>query len=93
MEAGQSLRGKLEGSVLEPRFSALTVNYMTRTVSIIDRGLAVLSEQKANAISERQRVEARQKLLGNRAAEAAEIEECRANEDSLGEWLTVSGSS
>ena len=92
MTAGQSLRERLEEAAPSPRFVDFTVRNMTKTVSIIDRGLAVLSEQKRTTLLELERVKTRQGLLQRRAAEAAERTERQTSEDELSEWLATTRS-
>ncbi len=86
--AGRSLRSKIEAAESPGSFRELTIGYVTRTVGIIDRGLTVLSEQKAVATSVRQSLDARESLLRERAVEIAETNEALAMEDDIDEWMS-----
>ncbi len=62
---------------------------MTRTVAILERGLAVLAEQKADALQRRERMEQAVQRLTDQARERAVAAERTQAERAIGEILAV----
>lgn len=88
--AGEGLRQRLiaaDGDA--PLCPELTIPYVTRTVAILERGLAVLAEQKADALQRRERMEQAVQRLTDQARERAVAAERTQAERAIGEILAV----
>lgn len=88
--AGEGLRRRLIAADGDPPLCPeLTIPYVMRTVAILERGLAVLAEQKADALQRRERTEQALKLVTDQARERALTAERQRAEQAIGDLIAT----
>ena len=87
--AGSELRDRLMTAESSAAYVDLTTPHVLRTVGILDRGLAVLSQQHSELMARHNQVERALEIVGERVAETAEEQERKEAELLISESIAA----